>query len=99
MQVDKKIAVRGKFGLHLRAAGRFAEVANSFSSEVQVLMGGRKVDGKSILDMLSLGATAGSELTIRTEGADASAALDALAALFLESGIGEEEKEVRADGN
>jgi phosphotransferase system HPr (HPr) family protein len=88
MQVERKVLVRGRFGLHLRAAGRFAEVANGFRSAISVFMAGRQVDGKSILDMLTLGATSGSELVIRVEGDDAEKALDALAELFEEPAAG-----------
>ena len=68
MQAERKCLVGGKFGLHMRVAGEFAEVAKRYRSSVSVLMGGREVDGKSILDMLTLGAAAGSELLIRAEG-------------------------------
>jgi len=97
MEAERKVSIRGKFGLHLRAAGRFAEVANGYRSRVLVAMGGRKVDGKSILDMISLGAAAGSELVIRTEGDDAPEALDALMALVEETLVREEE--TRTNGN
>ena len=90
MLSEQKVAVKGKFGLHLRAAGRFAEIANGYRSSITVVMSGREVNGKSILEMLTLGATAGSELTIRTEGADAKQALGALLELFEEPRPGEE---------
>lgn len=99
MQAEEKVSVQGKFGLHLRAAGDFARVANGFRASVAVLMGGRQVDGKSILDMLSLGAAAGSQLTLRAEGDDAEEALAALLAVLNEPADTKSGKEAQADGD
>ena len=97
MEAERRVSIRGKFGLHLRAAGRFAEVANGFRADVFVTMGGRQVDGKSILDMLSLGATAGSELLIHTQGEDAEDALHALLDLFDDTQSTQEEPRAHGD--
>lgn len=64
--------------LHARPAGRFAQTAAKFSSTITVGAGDKRVDAKSVLLLMSLGATAGTEVTISAEGDDAPQALDAL---------------------
>lgn len=68
-------------GLHLRAANLFVQEAAKYESQIEVEKDSQRVDGKSIMSLLMLGATNGSELTILATGSDASAALAALADL------------------
>ncbi len=91
----RTVRICNEHGLHARPATQFVTTASKFAAEVFVA---KAVDhdgaspfeanGKSILGVLLLQAEAGSELVIRTEGADAEEALGALAAL-VESGFGE----------
>ena len=74
-KMEKEIAIVNRFGLHLRHAARFAQVANRFCSDVRVAKGGTEVNGKSILDLITLGAAQGSRLRIRIEGPDGSQAM------------------------
>jgi phosphocarrier protein len=83
------VRIRNRLGLHARAAARFVQTANRFRARITVSRDGRTMDGKSILGMLLLAASAGTVLELRAEGEDAEAALDALGAL-VESGLGEE---------
>ena len=69
-------------GLHARPAALFVQQAAGFSSTIRLTCGERTADGKSILGVLQLGASAGSRVEIRTEGDDAEAAAEALAALI-----------------
>jgi len=78
---ERKVTIRNEAGLHLRAAGRFVDMASRFQSKISVKVGTRTVGGKSIIDMLTLGATMGTEMTIGAEGPDADEALDRLEAL------------------
>jgi phosphocarrier protein HPr len=73
--VVKEIAIVNRFGLHLRHAARFAQVANRFRGDVWVAKDGTEVNGKSILGLITLGAAQGSRLRIRTEGPDAPQAM------------------------
>ena len=66
--------------LHARPAANFVKTAMRFRSRVTVGVNGRSADAKSILAVLALGATGGTQLHLNAEGEDASAALDALAA-------------------
>lgn len=69
-------------GLHARPAALFVQQAAGFSSTIRLTCGERTADGKSILGVLQLGASAGSTLEIRAEGDDAEAAAKALAAFI-----------------
>ncbi len=65
-------------GLHTRPAARFASVAGEFDCGVRVTNDEHDVDGKSIMGMMILAATQGSELKVTLEGSDAGAAFDRL---------------------
>lgn len=84
----REVVVVNPLGLHARAAAKFVRLASQYGATVRVGKGPRELDGKSILGLLLLGAARGSTIVIRTEGADAEAAADALAALVAE-GFGE----------
>jgi phosphotransferase system HPr (HPr) family protein len=68
--------------LHARPAGLLIRAAAKFESSVTLATGDRAADAKSILQVLALGATGGSELTLSTSGSDASDALEAIAGLL-----------------
>ena len=65
--------------LHARPAGRLARAAAGFTSAVQLEHAGRTVNPTGVLAVMSLGATAGSTVTVRAEGPDADRAVTALA--------------------
>ena len=91
-RVRKSVKIVNLRGLHARAAARFAECAENFSSEIEVSRGGETVSGRSIMGLLLLAAARNSEIDIAAEGDDAKVAVDALSALvsdgFGESGEG-----------
>jgi phosphocarrier protein HPr len=68
-QLDVEIA--NKLGLHARAAARFVQVANRFTARVTVVKDESRVDGKSILGLLTLAARRGCSLRLFAEGEDA----------------------------
>ena len=90
--VSKEVTVINERGLHARPAMQFVDVANEFTSEITVRRGGEdplEVDGKSVMQMITLEAVHGTPLKILAQGDDAEAAVDRLAELF-ESKFGEE---------
>ena len=89
MTLRREVPLKHRTGLHLRAAGRFAETAGQFESDVRLGAGGREVNGKSVIDILTLGAGPGIQLQISAEGPDAEKALDELEALVRDN-FGEE---------
>jgi phosphocarrier protein len=87
--MSKECVIRNRLGLHARAAAKFVHTATGFASRIRVTRGGRTMDGKSIMGILLLAATAGSTVVITADGADEADAVDALCRL-VESGFGEE---------
>ena len=85
----RSVRIRNRLGLQARAAARFVQTSTRFRSRITASRDGRTMDGKSILGMLLLAASAGTTLELRAEGDDAEAALAALIAL-VEGGLGEE---------
>ncbi len=75
------VVISNPEGLHARPATLFAQTASKFKSTVRVSKSDQEVDGKSILDILTLAATPGSKLTIEATGEDAEEAIDALRGL------------------
>jgi phosphotransferase system HPr (HPr) family protein len=80
--LQKKVIITNPQGLHMRPIAAFAQMAGRFQSTVTVYFGGQSVNGKSILDLMLLGAVQGSELTLEAAGPDAEKALDALVILL-----------------
>jgi len=68
-------------GLHARASAKFVKLASSFEAEIHVTRDGSTVDARSIMGLLMLGAGNGCAIDIAAEGADAQAAVEALADL------------------
>jgi phosphocarrier protein len=83
--------VSNRLGLHARAAARVVQRATQFTSDVSIVSHetGKEADGKSILSVLLLAASPGSQLIIRTVGEDEERAANALAEL-VEQKFGEE---------
>ncbi len=74
----KTITIINKLGLHARAAAKFVQIAASFQAEIHVVSSHRAVNGKSIMGIMMLAAGRGSEIEIKTIGADEDAAMAAL---------------------
>jgi len=72
------VQIKNQYGLHARPASLLANTAGQFTSEVWVVKNGNEVNAKSIMNLLLLAAEHGSELTLRADGSDEDAALDAL---------------------
>lgn len=83
------LKVVNEMGLHARPASMFVETAGRYRCDVTIRAGNRVVDGKSILQLLSLSAEAGTTLLIETRGSEALAAIQALADL-VRRGFGDE---------
>jgi phosphotransferase system HPr (HPr) family protein len=76
--LQRLVTVANPQGLHMRPAAEFAKTARRFQSDVLVRFADKSVDGKSILDLITLAAEHGSQLVLEISGDDAH---DALAAL------------------
>ena len=84
------VQIVNRLGLHARAAARLVHAANRYKSRITVSRGDSRVDGKSILGLLTLAAAKGTRLRLAAQGDDEREALDELARLIRER-FGEEE--------
>lgn len=80
--MSRVATIQNKRGLHARAAAKFAQVAGEFDAEVTVSRGGQSVSGTSIMGLMMLAASPGTEIGLDAAGSDAEAALDAICALI-----------------
>ena len=79
---ERSVQILNKNGLHARPAAEIVKTAAKFASDVVLLRDGMEVNAKSIMGVMMLAAECGATLVLRADGADADAALDALAALI-----------------
>ena len=87
-RLERRVTIVNPKGLHARAAAKFVKTAGAFDARVQVAREDVTAGGTSILGLMLLAAGIGTGLTLRAEGPEAEAALDALAGL-VGSGFGE----------
>ncbi len=80
--------ISNELGLHLRAAAALVKVAERFESDVALIQGNNKADGKSIIALVTLAASRGTPVRVVAEGPDAEEAVAAVSSL-IESGFGE----------
>lgn len=81
-KIEKKIRVANKKGLHARPAALFVQLAEKFDITVTVAHGKERVNGKSIMGLLMLGAVHDTLLTVVAEGANAEMAMAEFEAFF-----------------
>jgi len=79
--IEKRLTIINKLGLHARAAAKLVTLANQFSADIRIQKDDRKVDGKSIMSVMMLAASKGTEITLSATGEDAPQALDAICTL------------------
>lgn len=80
--VSRTIVVENQVGLHARPATFFIQKSNEFKSSIWIEKEGRKVNAKSLLGVLSLGITKGTQIEIIADGDDEEAAVTALETLI-----------------
>ena len=88
--IRRELTIINRLGLHARAAAKLVSTANRFGSSIRLEREGKGADAKSIMAVMMLAATRGTQITLIAEGSDESQALDALEALIADR-FGEEE--------
>ena len=83
--VSKSVVVLNQVGLHAKTATLFIQKANEFKAAIWVEKDARRVNAKSLLGVLSLGITRGTEITLSADGSDEAEALSSLLALISSS--------------
>ena len=76
--IERDFEIKNKLGLHARAAAKLVHTSARFSSDIKIRKGDEEVDGKSILGILLLAAGRGSVITVKANGADEAAAVEAI---------------------
>jgi phosphocarrier protein len=79
---NREVTIVNKLGLHARAAAKLVTVASGFGAEIKLRRGEREVNGKSIMGVMMLAASQGTQIELQAEGDDAGPALDALERLI-----------------
>jgi len=82
MMLERKLTVSNRLGLHARASARLVQVLSAFKANATLIAKGREVNAKSIMGVMLLAAGQGTPVTIRVEGEDEAAAIEAVAELF-----------------
>lgn len=82
--VTKKIQVVNPSGLHLRPAGMLCQTAMKFKSKIDILFEDKKINAKSVLNVMASGVKCGSDIEICCEGEDEKEALEAVCRLIQE---------------
>ena len=78
----KTFTIKNELGLHARAAAMLARESGRFKSKIFLERDGMEVDGRSLLEILTLACPKGSRITIRAEGEDARDAVESLGVLI-----------------
>lgn len=68
--ISKKVTIINKLGLHARAASKLVNRANQFESDVFIDKQGNRINAKSIMGVMMLAASKGTEILIEVEGDD-----------------------------
>ena len=76
------VTLKNETGLHARPASLFVKEASKFESDVKVMLDGKEFNAKSIMGVLSMGATKGDTLEIKAEGKDEKEAVKSLVDLI-----------------
>ncbi len=86
--VEKTIEITNPTGLHARPAALFVQTAGKFTSNIWIKMDHKKVNAKSIMGLISLAVSKGTEITIMADGEDEDLAIKEIVDLVT-AGFGE----------
>ena len=89
MTLTATAKITNKRGLHARASAKIVEAAARFQSVITILKDGQRVDARSIMGLMMLAASMGSEIGLEVKGSDEDAAMKAMLAL-IDAKFGEE---------
>ena len=79
---ERIVTIRNRAGIHARPAALLVKTASAFASQILIEKDGERINGKSIMGVITLGATYNSQLLLIADGPDELAALDAIERLF-----------------
>lgn len=79
---ERVVSIKNRAGIHARPAALIVQTASKFKSKVYIEKNSDRINGKSIMGIITLGAGFGVELKLIAEGEDEGEAVEALAQLF-----------------
>lgn len=88
--IRETVSIVNRLGIHARAAAKLVSTASAFDSKVEIAKDDRVVDGKSIMAVMMLAASCGTDIELVIQGSDEKQARDALVSL-IEDRFGEGE--------
>ena len=80
--IEREVMITNKLGLHARASAKLVQLLQSYKCNAFLTFRGREVNAKSIMGVMMLAAGVGSTITLRTDGDNEAAALEAMIDLF-----------------
>lgn len=80
--LERELTVFNRLGLHARATAKLVQVLSGFRANATLVAKGREVNAKSIMGVMLLAAAQGTPVTVRVDGEDEAAALEAVTDLF-----------------
>ena len=85
--IEKEIIIKNAQGLHARPAAMLVQIVSKYNSQVTIQKGEEKVNGKSIMGILTLGAQQNCKITLHVDGDDAQVLVDELEQLLTKEQI------------
>jgi phosphocarrier protein HPr len=79
--IERESQIVNQLGLHARPAAQIVKTASAYKAQIEIVKDGMAVNDKSIMGVMMLAAECGSMITLRADGEDEAAAVEALAAL------------------
>ena len=76
--IEKKLTILNGTGIHARPASQFVTLLNGFKSNIQIIKGTRTANAKSIINVLSLALTGGTEIIVKADGIDEQEAISSI---------------------
>jgi phosphocarrier protein len=80
--VEQTVTIQNRAGIHARPSAMLVQTAKDFQSTIYLEKGNDRINGKSIMGILTLGASFGTEIRVIAEGEDEQPALEAMVNLF-----------------
>lgn len=86
--VSQSVTIKNEQGLHMRPAGLLVKELKKYNSDVELVFNGKKINAKSVMNIIAACIKSGAEITVECNGEDEQDALKAVTSL-IESGFGE----------
>ena len=87
--LTEKFTIKNKMGLHMRPANILVNAAVKYSSDISIIADDKKIDAKSIMNIMAACIKQGSEIVVECSGDDEKAAMSEISQI-IENGFGEE---------